>query len=205
MRACRGPAFWLPICKSHSRQAIVVRASNPVSRSRGKEKHMHVRTSSWFAVCVLGAGAVFASALPAPSASANDQAFVAKVSQGGLYEVEAGKVAAMRATAPVVKNFGILESHDHEGVGSNLKRVAAETGVTIPPGLNAEFTDRLNKLKSVPKEQFDAYYMSDMKQIHNKDEGLFLKEAQEGTAPYQSFARPTAVLVKAHLGWLNTL
>lgn len=44
-----------------------------------------------------------------------------------------------------------------------------------------------------------------MKQIHNNDEGLFVKEAEEGSAPYQKFAHQTAVLVKAHLGWLNTM
>ena len=44
-----------------------------------------------------------------------------------------------------------------------------------------------------------------MKQIHNKDEGLFVQEAQGGTSPYKGFCQQTAVLVKAHLGWLNTL
>jgi hypothetical protein len=44
-----------------------------------------------------------------------------------------------------------------------------------------------------------------MKQIHNNDEGSFVKEAAEGSASYQQFARETATLVKAHLGWLNTL
>ncbi len=130
---------------------------------------------------------------------------MAKVSQGGLYEVEAGKVAAMRATTPAVKNFGILESHDHEGVGSNLKHIAGTTGVTIAPGLNAEFSERLAKLKGVPADQFDAFYVNDMKQIHDKDEGLFVQEAQGGSAAYKNFARRTAVLVKAHLGWLNSL
>jgi putative membrane protein len=60
-------------------------------------------------------------------------------------------------------------------------------------------------LKAVPAAQFDSYYINDMKRIHNKDEGLFAQEAKEGSAPYQKFAQPTAVLVNAHLGWLNTL
>ncbi len=60
-------------------------------------------------------------------------------------------------------------------------------------------------MKAVPAAQFDAYYMDDMKQIHNKDEGLFVQEAQDGSAPYKDFAHQTAVLVKAHLGWLNSL
>jgi hypothetical protein len=49
------------------------------------------------------------------------------------------------------------------------------------------------------------YYVADMKQIHNKDEGLFAKEAEEGSAPFKRFAHQTAVLVNADLGWLNTL
>ena len=143
--------------------------------------------------------------LAAGTATQVDRDFVAKVSQGGAYEVEAGKVAAARSSTPVVKDFGVLEVHDHEGVGSELKHVAEATGVSIKPGLNAEFTQRLTKLKAVPPAEFDAYYVADMKQIHNNDEGLFAKEAEDGSAAYKPFAHNTAVLVKAHLGWLNSL
>jgi putative membrane protein len=146
-----------------------------------------------------------ATSTAAEQASQADQAFVAKVSQGGLYEVEAGKVAAMQGTVPVVKDFGVLESHDHEGVNRELKRIAAMTGVSITPGLNTEFSQRLVKLKAVPPAQFDSFYVADMKQIHTNDEGLFVKEAEEGSAAYKDFAHHTAVLVNAHLGWLNTL
>ena len=145
------------------------------------------------------------SAWGATPASQADHDFVAKVSQGGLYEVEAGNVAALHGTAPVVKNFGVLETHDHEAVNRELKRIAASTGVTIKAGLNPEFSQRLAKLKAVPADQFDAFYVNDMKQIHNTDEGLFVREAEEGSAPYKAFAHATAVLVKAHLGWLDSL
>jgi putative membrane protein len=143
--------------------------------------------------------------LLAAEASQADKDLVAKVSQGGLYEVEAGKIAATRGMTPVVKNFGVLESHDHEGVNRELKRIATMTGVQIKPGLNEEFSQRLTKLKSQSASDFDAFYISDMKQIHNTDEGLFAKEADNGSDPYKKFAHETAVLVNAHLGWLNTL
>jgi putative membrane protein len=148
--------------------------------------------------------ALAAGTAVAQQASQADKDFVAKVSQGGMYEVEAGKVAAQRGTTPVVTNFGVLEAHDHEGVGANLKRIANASGVTFSTSLNAEFSARLNKLKSIPADQFDAYYFTDMKQIHNKDHGLFEQEAVAGTPPYHAFAHQTAVLVAAHLGWLNT-
>lgn len=156
-------------------------------------------------VGMLAACVAMTGSLLAQKASDTDKAFVAKVSQGGLYEVEAGKIAAVRGTSPMVKNFGLLESHDHEGVGAKLKQIAAVTGAPIAPGLNAEFTARLAKLKAAPAAQFDAFYFEDMKQIHNKDEGLFAQESNDGSAPYKDFAHNTAVLVKAHLGWLNSL
>ncbi len=152
----------------------------------------------------LSALACSAMLFAAEPASQADRDLVGKVSQGGLYEVEAGKVAAVKGQTPFTRDFGVLETHDHEGVNAELKRIAAATGVTITPGLNAEFSQRLAKLKAVPAERFDAYYLDDMKQIHNKDEGLFAKEAEDGTAPYKPFAHGTAVLVHAHLGWLNT-
>lgn len=159
------------------------------------------RRAAVLALGLLCSVGTLAAAAPASQA---DRDFVGKVSQGGLYEVEAGRVAAAKAQTPFVKDFGVLESHDHEGVNAELKHIAGETGVTITPGLNAEFSARLAKLKAVPASGFDAYYVADMKQIHNNDEGLFAKEADAGSAPYKLFAHQTAVLVKAHLGWLNT-
>jgi len=158
------------------------------------------RSAAMVVGMALGAGAAVGQ-----TASQADGEFVGKVSQGGLYEVEAGRVAALQGQTPVVKDFGLLESQDHEGVNAELKRIATKTGVTIKPGLNAEFSARLAKLKAVPAEEFDAYYLDDMKQIHNNDEGLFVMESQGGSAAYQGFANRTAMLVKAHLGWLNTL
>ena len=167
---------------------------------------MHVTKATKAALFLIATSFTTGALLSAaPTASQADRDFVGKVSQGGLYEVEAGKVAAMHGTAPVVRDFGILESHDHEGVNASLKQIASQTGVAIALGLNAEFSDRLARLKAVPNTQFDAFYVSDMKQIHNKDEGLFRQEASEGSAPYKLFAEHTATLVKAHLGWLNSL
>lgn len=165
---------------------------------RNSAKHFGIIAISLTLTC----GTALLAAQPASQA---DRDFVAKVSQGGLYEVEAGEVAASKGQTPFTRDFGVLESHDHAGVNAELKRIATATGVTIKPGLNPEFAARLAKLKAVPADQFDAYYLADMKQIHNNDEGLFLKEAGEGTAPYKPFGHATAVLVKAHLGWLNTM
>lgn len=152
------------------------------------------------AMMVMGAvPAVWALA----AASDADRTFVGKVSQGGAYEVEASKLAEARATAPDVKDIASSEVHDHEGVNARLKKIAAATGVPVAGALNAEFTERLAKLKAVSGADFDAAYIEDMKTIHDKDEKLFAQEATDGSGAYKSFAHETDLIVKRHIGALH--
>jgi putative membrane protein len=141
----------------------------------------------------------------AATATSVDKEFVGKVSQGGAYEVAASKVAVERATAPDVKDLALAEVHDHEGVGTRLKSIAAATGVSVAPQLNAEFSDRLAKLKAVPAADFDAAYIADMESIHDNDEKLFAAEAEQGSEAYKTFAHNTDLIVKRHIGALHGL
>jgi putative membrane protein len=141
----------------------------------------------------------------ASPASDTDKAFVAKVSQGGAYEVAASKLAVTRANAMDVKDLALTEVHDHEGVGARLKALATSTGVTISPTLNTEFQARLEKLRATPAADFDAAYIADMQQIHDKDEKLFAAEAKEGSDAYKAFAYQTDLIVKRHIGALHGL
>lgn len=138
-------------------------------------------------------------------ASAADKVFVGKVSQGGAYEVEASRYAETKAVAPDVKDLALTEVHDHTLVGNNLKRIAAATGIPVAPTLNAEFKERLAKLKAVSSADFDAAYIADMQAIHDKDEKLFAQEAEDGSEGYKTFAHQTDLIVKRHIGALHGL
>ena len=139
------------------------------------------------------------------AASDADRTFVGKVSQGGAYEVEASRYAEAKAVAPDVKDLAIMEVHDHMLVGNNLKKIASATGVSVAPALNAEFKERLTKLKAVSAADFDAAYVADMQAIHDKDEKLFAQEAEDGSEAYKTFAHQTDVIVKRHIGALHGL
>jgi putative membrane protein len=137
--------------------------------------------------------------------SPEDNAFVAKVSQGGGYEVAASNVALERAHAEDVKDLASWESHDHSGVNLRLKHLAQRKGVPMPTDLNDEFKARLEKLRAVKDEDFDAAYLADMEEIHDKDEKLFAAEAQQGTEDFKAFAAETDKIVKRHIGALHGL
>ena len=138
-------------------------------------------------------------------ASDVDKAFVGKVSQGGMYEVEASKIAEERASSPDVKDLSITEVHDHSLVNHELKRIATLKGIPVSATLNAEFQQRLEKLKSVSGPAFEAAYITDMQAIHDKDEKLFAAEATEGSDAFKTFAHQTDLIVKRHIGALHGL
>jgi putative membrane protein len=135
----------------------------------------------------------------------NDKAFVAKVSQGGMYEVEASKYAETAATAPDVQDIAVMEVHDHTLVNDALKKLAALEKIPVDSTLNATFKQRLDSLKSKSGPEFEAAYISDMEQIHDTDQRLFAKEATDGSENFQVFARQTDLIVKRHLGALHAL
>jgi len=140
----------------------------------------------------------------ADSFSDADKAFVAKVSQGGMYEVELGKLAETKATAQDVKDSGNTEAHDHMLVGDKLKSIVEANGMQFPTGLNAEFQARLDKMSALPADQFDAAYIADMKKIHNADGAAFAKESTGGSNPdLKAFAAETYRIVQRHLGELG--
>ena len=144
------------------------------------------------------------TAAAAPNASNQDNTFVAKVSQGGMYEVELGKVAEQQGLAQDIKDQGNTEAHDHELVGQALRDAAGIAGIEMPTELNTEFKARLAKISALSGEQFDRAYIEDMKKIHAADGAAFLKEAKEGSNPaLRSFAASTFNIVQRHIGELN--
>lgn len=159
---------------------------------------------------VVGLGFAAACLIAAPVAGAApasnvDKTFVAKVSQGGAYEVEASKLAEQMATSQKIKNLALTEVQDHDQVNLKLKKLAAAHQIDIAPQLNDEFQQRLAKLKSTSGAAFDAAYITDMQQIHDKDEKLFAQENMDGSADFKPFAYETDNIVKRHIAALHAV
>lgn len=149
-----------------------------------------------------------ASALPlsahAETASAIDRAFVAMVSQGGMFEVKAGQLAAEQGSTQDIKDQGATEAHDHQLVGDKLSTIAKGAGIPVADALNPQFQKKLDDLKALSGPAFDAAYLSSMDDIHNKDGAAFAKEAVSGSnSDLRAFAAETHRIVVRHLGELH--
>lgn len=155
-----------------------------------------MKTFALVATMVLG---IAAPALAA--GTAQDRAFASKVGPGGMFEVEAGKLAENKASALDVRDFAVMEVHDHTAVGDRLKAISAKEGVQVPPSLTPEFQAKLNKLKSLSGPAFDKQYMRDMGELHPKDGAAFATEGESGgSADYRAFGRETHLIVTRHIG-----
>jgi putative membrane protein len=133
-----------------------------------------------------------------------DKSFVAKVSQGGMYEVQLGKLAETKGVTQDIKDQGNTEAHDHMLVGDKLKSIIEANGMQFPTQLNSEFQARLDKISALSADQFDAAYIHDMVKIHQADGAAFAKESTGGSNPdLKAFAAETYRIVQRHLGELG--
>jgi len=149
----------------------------------------------------VAAGLLLATAAYAAAATPADKAFVAKVSQGGMFEVDAGKLAETKGSTQDIRDFATMEVHDHMLVGAKLKAISSSEGVTIDPNPNAEFAGKAATLKSLSGAAFDERYMTDMAALHDADGAAFAKEATEGGSPaYRAFGAETHKIVQRHIG-----
>ena len=150
------------------------------------------------AVVGVGSPAVAAPATPA------DRMFVGKVSQGGMFEVAAGKLAIGKGSTQDIRDFAVMEVHDHMLVGDKLKAIATSEGIAIAPTLNTEFSGKMAKLSSLSGPAFDAAYMREMATLHDGDGAAFAKEgAGGGSAAFRAFGMETHKIVQRHIGAIH--
>lgn len=149
---------------------------------------------------LIGASAAAYAATPTPA----DRAFVAKVSQGGMFEVAAGKLATTKGFAQDIRDFGAMEVHDHMLVGDRLKAITTSEGIAVPSTLNAEFAGKMTHLQSLSGPAFDAAYMTEMATLHDGDGAAFAREGAGGGSPaFRQFGMETHKIVQRHIGAIH--
>ena len=132
--------------------------------------------------------------------SAADQAFVKKAAEGGMAEVELGKLAADKASSPEVKEFGQKMVDDHTKANDQLKSLAQTKNITLPADLTVKDKALLDRLSKLSGPAFDRAYMRAMVSDHTKDVNEFRTQAKSGADPdVKSWASNTLPTLETHL------
>lgn len=138
--------------------------------------------------------------------SGQDRKFVMDAAQGGMAEVELGRLATERAANADVKAFARRMIDDHTAANEKLKQVARDKSVTLPTELSAEHKQHRDKLAKATGAEFDKMYMSHMVKDHEKTVADFEKETKNGQdAAVRSFAQQTLPKLREHLQMTHQL
>jgi putative membrane protein len=140
---------------------------------------------------------------PATSAMAVDKDcsdFMVKAADGGMEEVEMGKLANGKATNQRVKNFGQMMVDDHSKAGDELKSLASQKNVTLPAAMGDDHHKDMDDLNKKKGKDFDKSYMKMMVNDHEKDISEFEKAAKNATdADLKAWAEKTLPVLRKHL------
>ena len=135
-----------------------------------------------------------------------DTAFAMKAAQGGVAEVQMGKLAAEKATSPDVKAFGQQMVDDHTKANEDLKSVAEKKRMTLPNNINAHQESAYSKLHRLSGESFDRAYVTHMVKDHEDDVKEFKKEANDGKdEDIKGFASRTLPVLQGHLEKIKSI
>ena len=129
-----------------------------------------------------------------------DRSFLTKAAQGGVAEVELGKLAQDKAQNPQVKEFAARMVKDHGEANEKLKKIASSKGVDLPSDASKSARSEMDKLAQKSGGDFDREYMKHMVSDHKKDVSEFEKQAKSGKdAELKAFADQTLPTLREHL------
>ena len=129
-----------------------------------------------------------------------DSRFIMEAAEGGMAEVELGRLATEKASSDDVKKFGQRMVDDHTKANDQLKSIAAQKNITLPSGVGAKNKAEMDRLSKLSGAEFDKAYIAHMVADHRKDVAEFQREANSGKdADVKGFASQTLPTLQEHL------
>jgi putative membrane protein len=133
-------------------------------------------------------------------AEMSDARFAREAAQGGMAEVQLGKLASVRGANAVVKDFGERMVTQHSAAGEQLKSATEKENVSLPSGLAAKDQQVYDRLARLSGSAFDRAYAKDMVEDHEKDLQAFQNEANNGKdEAIKGFAGQSVPMIQEHL------
>src|SRR4051812_47258151 len=134
------------------------------------------------------------------SSAKDSNKFAVNATQGGMAEVELGRLATQRAGDQSVREFGARMVADHSRANSELKSIAARKGIQLPADLSSEQKSEVDKLSKMSGAEFDKEYMSAMLKDHETDVKDFETQSKDGNdGDIKAFAGKTLPTLQQHL------
>ena len=138
--------------------------------------------------------------------AAADSTFMKKAADGGMAEVELGKLAAEKGSSQEVKDFGQRMADDHSKANDQLKQLASQKHVELPQQPSSKHAATKAKLEKLSGEDFDKAYVAEMLKDHKQDVAEFKRKSKSAhDDDLKSFASQTLPTLQEHLKQVQNL
>ena len=137
--------------------------------------------------------------LAAFAAASDEAGFLKTLAEGNRAEIEAGELAANKASTDVVRDFGTMLVKDHGAALQKVEAVAKSSNVELPAAFGKEKTEMLDKLRKSEAPRFDAEYLAAMVKAHEKTVALLESEIANGSPDTKALAQELLPTVRSHL------
>ena len=132
--------------------------------------------------------------------------FAVKAADGGMMEVQMGKLASEKGMNPRVKSFGEMMVKDHSEANDKLKGIATSLNIAIPDSAGNDAMMEMDKLKKANGKDFDKAYVNMMLDDHKKDIAEFRKCADNcSDSSIRAFAAATLPTLEKHLDSIQAI
>ena len=135
-----------------------------------------------------------------------DAEFIVDAANGGMTEIELGKMAMQKGISKQVKNFGAMMIKDHSKINDMIKAIAVTKNISIPKAPGVKEQKIISKLTGKSGKDFDKAYIDDMIEDHKDDIKAFQTAAKKCLDPdVKSFAVKTISILQEHLDAINAI
>lgn len=135
-----------------------------------------------------------------------DQVFAMMAAEGGLTEVQLGKLAADRAAGAEVKQLAQRLVQDHSKGNQELLAITERKDISVPKSLDGVHEDVVKLFSRLEGAQFDQAFLRYQVMHHEKDVTAFTLQAKEGQDPeLKAFAAQQLPVLQEHLQQVRTL
>jgi putative membrane protein len=129
-----------------------------------------------------------------------DAEFAVSAADGGMLEVQLGKLAQSNGASEEVKRLGEMMVTDHSKANDELAALAAQKNITLPTALSESSQKKYNDLAEKTGKDFDEAYADFMVKDHKDDIDEFKKQAENGNdAELKAWAAGKVPTLEHHL------
>ena len=130
----------------------------------------------------------------------DDAEFALAVADGGKLQVQLAELALKKGNSQHVKKFAEAVLSEHSKANTELRKLAAQKSISIPPALSNKNQRKYNELSKKKEKVFDEAYAEAMVKDHTDIVQAFKEEAANGKdAEVKKWAKERIPILEHHL------